>query len=80
MKCYEIQQNFMDYLDGNLTNEEEENIIHHVEGCTECKEELAELKKLINKMDESKEDINLPEDFMKNIRARALKIDLPRKK
>ncbi|MGV8981850.1 DUF4179 domain-containing protein [Clostridium sp.] len=75
MKCDEIRQSFMDYLDGSLTAEEEKNLINHLEVCTECREELAELKRLVNKIDISFDDINVPEDFMKNIRARASIID-----
>ncbi len=75
MKCDEIRQSFMDYLDGNFTAQEEKNIIDHLEVCKECREELAELKRLVSGMDESKESINVPENFMKNIKARALKID-----
>lgn len=75
MKCDEIRQDFMDYLDGSFTDEEEKNLIDHIEHCRECREELAQLKRLVSGMDESKEAINVPEDFMKNIRARALKID-----
>lgn len=75
MKCDEIRQSFMDYLDGNFTAQEEKNIIDHLEVCKECREELAEIERLVSGMDESKESINVPEDFMKNIRARALKID-----
>jgi hypothetical protein len=76
MKCDEIRQSFMDYLGGSFSTEEEKNIIDHLEVCKECREELAELKRLVNEINQGSESINVPEDFMKNIRARALKIDL----
>jgi hypothetical protein len=75
MKCDDIRESFMDYLDGSATSIEEKNLMDHIEECTECREELAELKKLVSGIDESFDAINVPEDFMKNIRARALKID-----
>ena len=75
MKCDDIRESFMDYLDGSCSSIEEKNLIDHIEHCTECREELAELKKLVSGIDESFDAINVPEDFMKNIRARALKID-----
>ena len=80
MKCDEIRQNFMDYLDGSLTAKEEKNLFDHLEDCTGCREELAELKRLVNEIHESKTDISVPEDFMENVRARALKIDLQAEK
>ena len=75
MKCDDIRESFMDYLDGSCTSNEEKNLIEHIEDCVECREELAELKKLVNGIDESFDAIDVPEDFMKDIRARALKID-----
>lgn len=77
MRCDEIKSNFIDYIDRSLTAEEERELINHLEECAECNEELAALKKLVNEMDENREDISVPEDFMKNIRDRALKIDIP---
>jgi len=75
MKCDEIRQSFMDYLDGSFTAQEEKNLIDHLEECTECREELAELKRLVSGIDISFDAIKVPEDFMENIRARALIID-----
>lgn len=80
MKCDEIRQSFMDYLDGSLTAQEDKNLIEHLEDCTGCREELAELKRLVSGIDISFDAINVPEDFMKNIRSRALKIDFPAEK
>ena len=74
MKCDEVRESFMDYLEGSFTAEEEKNLIDHIEHCSECREELEELKTIVSGMDKSKKAINVPEDFMKNIRARALKI------
>ena len=80
MKCDYIRESFMDYLDGSCTSNEEKNLTDHLEVCTECREELAALKRLVSGIDESMDSINVPEDFMKNIRARALKIDLKESK
>lgn len=77
MECDDIRLKFIDYLDNNLTAEEEKKLIHHIEGCAECRKELENLKKLVNEMNENAEDIKVPEDFMDNIRQRALNIDFP---
>jgi hypothetical protein len=77
MECDDIRLNFIDYLDNNLTAEEEKKLIDHIEGCAECRKELENLKKLVNEMNENAEGISVPEDFMDNIRQRAIKIDFP---
>lgn len=76
MKCDEVKQYFIDYLDGNLNAEEKLNIDSHLESCSECGEELMDLEKLFNEISESKEDINVPENFMNNVKERALKINI----
>lgn len=75
MKCDDIRLSFIDYLDGSFTAEEEKKINEHLEVCKECREELVELKKIIDEIEESKENIIVPEDFINNIRDKALKID-----
>lgn len=76
MKCDEVKQYFIDYLDGNLNAEEKLNIDNHLESCSECREELMDLEKLFNEINESKEDVNVPENFMNNVKDRALKINI----
>lgn len=80
MKCDEVRQYFIDYLEDNLTTEEKLNINIHLEGCSECRAELLELKSLVNEINENKEEINVPVDFMDKIRERALKINNPEAK
>ncbi|MEG2018742.1 MAG: anti-sigma factor, partial [Clostridium sp.] len=80
MKCDEVKQYFIDYLEDNLADEEKLNINIHLEGCSECRAELLELKSLVNEINENKEEINVPVDFMDKIRERALKINNPEAK
>jgi hypothetical protein len=77
MNCEDIRLSFIDYLDGNLNNEEEKILFSHIEECAECREEIEELKKLTKELDDSREAVSIPEDFMSNIRNRALKISAP---
>jgi hypothetical protein len=80
MNCEDVRLSFIDYIDKKLTAEEERNLLSHIENCAECREEFEELKKLVIDMDESSEAISVPEDFMSNVRSRALKINVPAEK
>ncbi|QAT41702.1 DUF5643 domain-containing protein [Clostridium sp. JN-9] len=77
MECDDIRLKFIDYLDNNLTAEDEKKLVDHIEGCEECRKELESLKKLVNEINENAENISVPEDFMDNIGQRALKIGPP---
>ena len=39
-QCMEIQARIPDYIEGNLSPDELEEFITHIESCDECKEEL----------------------------------------
>ena len=39
-QCMEIQARIPDYIEGNLSTDELEEFITHIESCDECKEEL----------------------------------------
>ena len=41
MDCKEVQKNIPMFLSGNLTGKEAERFLKHIEGCSECKEELS---------------------------------------
>lgn len=56
------------YLDGELNPREEFDLEMHFAGCSVCKEELNEQKKLLNALDfalENEDEIELPENFTK---------------
>lgn len=76
MNCNLIKDKLLDYIDGELNNEEERKIKEHLENCLECSNEYMELKSAINhliykleKVDSSKEmDLDLKINKIKPIR------------
>lgn len=46
MTCHDYKDLMMGYLDNELSNEQKRQFEEHLNGCTECKEELKEFRKL----------------------------------
>lgn len=87
-KCKEIQEKLPDYLAGQINEKEKEEIIAHLESCTDCKVELNSLDSSIltsskdesnknNTLYESDEDINkIARKTRKQFTSRIIKIVL----
>lgn len=41
MECKEVQKNITAFLNGELTGKGAEKFLHHIEECSECREELS---------------------------------------
>ena len=52
MKCEEMEQNLIAYLDGKASPAERRGIEAHVAGCAECREQVAEFRLLWGVLDE----------------------------
>jgi predicted anti-sigma-YlaC factor YlaD len=46
MTCHDYKDLMMGYLDNELSDEQKRQFEEHLAGCSECKDELAEFKKL----------------------------------
>lgn len=46
MNCEQIRELLAGYQDGELDNERRQRVERHLEGCTECREDLAQLEKV----------------------------------
>lgn len=46
MTCHDYKDLLMGYLDNELSNEQKRQFEEHLSGCSECKEELKEFKRL----------------------------------
>ncbi|MCM0647128.1 DUF4179 domain-containing protein [Clostridium swellfunianum] len=68
MNCEAIKEYLIDYLDGNLSEEEKIKVSKHLEECEECRQELYEVEKMISEIEQSREDIVIPKDFMLNVK------------
>lgn len=62
MQCKEINNLFMKYFDGNISELEREMIIKHNEKCSNCKEEFTVLRQAIEALEELPE-IEVPLGF-----------------
>ncbi len=80
MDCKKIRAGFIDYMDGSLKDEERRLIDGHLENCKDCREELIAMKVMVNDINISNNDINIPSDFMDNIKNRVNKTIALRKK
>tara|TARA_R110002073_G_scaffold216229_2_gene376488 strand:- start:52049 stop:52792 length:744 start_codon:yes stop_codon:yes gene_type:complete len=58
MKCENIQNNIVDFLDENLSKEDVNSIQNHLESCDECSKELEDMKKLF--FDLSEDEMEQP--------------------
>ena len=47
MKCIEIHDKFIDFIENNLTKEAHDEIVEHLEICDSCSNELIELQQLL---------------------------------
>lgn len=54
------------HLDGDITKEEEQQLISHLEGCKNCQEHFRELKRTITLV-QSTERFEAPSDFTENV-------------
>lgn len=70
MNCEKIRDYFMDYIDGSLNDEDRQMVDSHLMNCKDCREELVMLKALVYDMGTDREEIQVPEDFMNNLRER----------
>ena len=52
MKCEEMEQNLIAYLDGKASPAERRGIEAHLAGCTECRDQVAEFRLLWGALDE----------------------------
>ena len=55
MKCQEIENSMMDYLEGNLPEETMQQMEEHLRGCESCKRVLQETQILLTAMENTRE-------------------------
>lgn len=80
MECEEIKKLLIDYMDGRLNKNEMLEVEEHLNSCMECKREYEEINGIINKINCKKSNINIPEDFMNNVKLKVNKALLNKSK
>lgn len=69
MKCYDIQALLSEYIDGVLDKQEKQNVEDHLKRCSNCQNELEELRETIGFIASLPEEIP-PASFRRELRAR----------
>ncbi len=63
MKCEEVEQKMVDYLDGNLDTGSRQEIDKHLETCERCLDELSESQQILNLI--PKGEMEKPDDSLR---------------
>ncbi|HLO57266.1 MAG TPA: zf-HC2 domain-containing protein [Bacteroidales bacterium] len=63
MKCEEIENLLIDYLDNQLDQSQRADVDKHIANCERCSDELKDLKEVLEKMDTEK--MELPAETLK---------------
>lgn len=77
MNCNENKEYLIDYIDKNLNEEDMKKVSIHLEECRECKDELLSIMNMANELETDKNNIDIPPDFMNNIRIKFNKTNIP---
>ncbi|NLD50300.1 MAG: hypothetical protein GX660_24440 [Clostridiaceae bacterium] len=64
--CNEVKELISMYIDNELDEMDRKNVEKHVESCTECKNELEDLRKMVNFLG-SFDEVDLPSDFKETL-------------
>lgn len=63
MNCEFVKESLLDYIDGNLNNENIELIKEHLDTCSDCRTEYLDLKLTIDHITDNSRKINTEEDI-----------------
>jgi len=74
MKCYDFELNISAYIEGELKQVVRQSFNDHKENCTLCKEKLANIAELIDKMPKLTQHVTSSQ-FIQNLDAMIQKID-----
>ncbi|MFJ5717946.1 DUF5643 domain-containing protein [Neobacillus sp. NPDC093127] len=80
MNCHESQEQLIDYLEGSLDETSRKGIEDHLHKCIGCQVEMRELQQVVVAIESEGERIQIPEDFMRNVRNKVAKSQEGRRK
>jgi hypothetical protein len=66
MNCKQIQELIQDHLDMSLPNERKKQLERHLDSCSECREEFARYRKILDIL-ETEEQIEPPKNFVSRV-------------
>ncbi|MET3319520.1 UNVERIFIED_ORG: hypothetical protein ABIC97_002616 [Peribacillus simplex] len=67
MKCNDIQEYFIDYLEGDMGETKRKEIENHLIECESCKEEMKELQQIVTGIESESDLIQVPDGFMNKV-------------
>lgn len=76
MNCKSCQEKILDYVIGNLRDEEREQLEEHIQSCEACQKDIKELKDIIYKIKNNRNNLPFPGTFMDKVQQ---KVHLSRK-
>jgi len=68
MNCKETQEHFIDYLEGTIDETTRKEIEQHLTECESCNNDMKELQQIVAGLDSESDLIQVPVDFMSNVR------------
>ena len=74
MKCYDFELNISAYIEGELKQVVRQSFNAHKENCTLCREKLADISQLMNRMPKMTPLVTSPQ-FIHNLNEKIQKID-----
>ncbi|MED3690824.1 zf-HC2 domain-containing protein [Peribacillus butanolivorans] len=67
MKCNDIQEYFIDYLEGDMGETKRKEIENHLIECESCKEEMKVLQQIVAGIESESDLIQVPDGFMNKV-------------
>ena len=77
MKCDSFQEYLDGYLDGSLSELENEAMRAHMDSCGACKKIYEEQKQLLEALNDLDDGVHAPDDLVANAMNAALRIKSP---
>lgn len=68
MDCIDIQEHFIDYLEGSLSEVTRKEIEQHLTECENCNKDMKELQQIVAALESESDFIQVPDHFMSNVR------------
>ncbi len=80
MSCENIKTNILSFLADELSSDENKEILHHIEGCTQCRMEMEELEKnwkLIDRWEIEEPSARIKSRLMTAVRKELQEVQIP---
>lgn len=73
MICNKVQEDLIDYLEGNLNEARRKKVEEHLNECEDCKAEMRNVHQMAELLKKENDLVQIPQDFMKNVKHKVIK-------